>query len=290
MSGFVTRQDLTDQLREHYLGAPTPSVPGVFLTNVQVVSDGSSTVDAVYLSLATTAAARRLEACLLAVTRAEFQRVAKRIRAGEIWQRYSSRLWIVVSDPDLAGDAGQLPAGWGLMCPQPRSNRFRELRRASVRQDPDVDMSLVVALARRMEALRVDQIEQAEKATADEWNARLLAERSQSVLASIPLTERRRLDTLTALERQTGIRVSDLGVIDPPEGAITVHQWVSAFRASVGLVQSRDAADKSLHDCIEAIAEAMRHASAAKQLADDAHASLAEIGRDSADTPDIDQV
>ncbi len=202
----TTAGPLLAALRRHYIG-PDPLPGGVFLTEVQVPDAHTvRRADAVYLSF-TRAHGIGIDVCEVKVTHSDFVRELTNPVKAEAWWKYSTRWWIVSPSPTVT-PVEELPDGWGLMCPSNRGRRFKVHRPAAVRQ-PQVDLTLLIEIAKRMDTIRANEVRQVKHETEWEWQklSALRAEQEERAIALTP-AQQKRLDMIAEIERLAGVTLT----------------------------------------------------------------------------------
>lgn len=177
--------DLLGLLERHYIkpGAPFPG--GIFLPecgwnggNPEHPMAGGC--DALYVGFTSTSG-RILVGHELKVSRADWLNELKQPGKSDPWADQCHEWWLVVSDCAIV-QAGELPAGWGLMCPG------RSKTRMSVVTKPDrkpashrPSWTAVRSIMARQDTLRAQAIAAARRKATDEANAELAKRVEQQV-------------------------------------------------------------------------------------------------------------
>lgn len=277
---------LLQALRAHYIG-PEPLPGGVFLTEVQVPQvegRGIRRADALYLGF-TRSRGHSIDVHELKVTPADFRAELLNPLKAESWWRYSSRFWIVSPGPHVTPIA-DIPDGWGLMCPKARGRRFDILVKPAFRK-PEVDLSLLIEIAKRLDTMRADEVSAAVQKLRYEWQDKYNALRAERQEANIPAGVKERLEMLEAIEAAAGVKVDSIGtgagMWARRDGRLTtVPQLGEALRLAMQTVKATDQAGglidrvtKQLANIREDVETALTRASAARAAHDQLCSTLA---------------
>jgi hypothetical protein len=177
--------DLLALLERHYIkpGAPFPG--GIFLPECgwnggNYEHPGAGGCDALYVGFTSTSG-RILIGHELKVSRADWLNELKQPGKSDPWADQCHEWWLVVSDCAIV-QAGELPAGWGLMVPG------RSKTRMSVVTKPDrkpathrPSWTAVRSIMARQDTLRAQAISAARRKATDEANAELAKRVEQQV-------------------------------------------------------------------------------------------------------------
>ena len=228
---------LLDQLERHYIG-PEDLPGGVFLREVQKINEAGRTsrADAVYLSF-TRSRGWGIDVAEVKVTRADYLTELSKPAKAEAWWRHSSRFWIVSPGPDIT-PVDLLPEGWGLMCPQARGRRFK-VWKAPAERHPEVDLALLIEIAKKLDTIRAQAVYEARRAAEDDCRDRLRKAAEHRDAAQLNPTAVSKVRLLDELEEATGLR------LDPTSGTwwgggdlrtVTKPQFVEALKLALALV------------------------------------------------------
>lgn len=283
---------LLQALRAHYIG-PEPLPGGVFLTEVQVpqVEGGGSVrrADALYLGF-TRSRGHSIDVHEVKVTAGDFRAELLNPLKAESWWRYSTRFWLVSPGPHITPVA-DIPDGWGLMCPKARGRRFDILVKPEVRR-PEVDLALLIEIAKRLDTMRADAVSAAVDKLRYEWQDKYNALRAERVEATITPDVRGRLDVLAAIEAAAGFKIGDSGLNDyswarQHDRVATVGQFGAALALAMQLVKAGDQAGgvidrmtKQLIHLGEDVTAAQTRAAAALDAFEQLRAALAPPASD----------
>ena len=121
---------LLERLGRHYTGrrpGPTEPAGGVFLTEVGLNNGGRQRrVDAIHIGF-TASSGHLLRGHEVKVSPADWLQELDQPGKADTWASQCHEWWLVTPHPSIV-NAGELPAGWGHMVPDPRSkNRFKIL-------------------------------------------------------------------------------------------------------------------------------------------------------------------
>lgn len=201
MSAALT---LLNQLERHYIG-PEDLPGGVFLREVQMIREGRTRrADAVYLSF-TRSRGWGIDVAEVKVSRADYLTELNKPVKAEAWWQHSSRFWIVSPGPDIT-PVDLLPEGWGLMCPQARGRRFK-VWKAPAERTPEVDLALLIEIAKKLDTIRAQAVYEAKRAAEDDCRDRLRKAAEHREAAQMTGTAVAKVRLLDELEEATGLRL-----------------------------------------------------------------------------------
>lgn len=231
---------LLNQLERHYIG-PEDLPGGVFLRELQLVREGrTSRADAVYLSF-TRSRGWGIDVAEVKVSRADYlTELSKPVKA-EAWWRHSSRFWIVSPGPDVT-PVDLLPEGWGLMCPQARGRRFKVHRPAADRH-PEVDLALLIEIAKKLDTIRAQAVYEAKRAAEDVCRDRLRQATQTREASQMTPSAAARVRLVAELEEATGLTLDgNTGTWWGSGDFRTVHkaQFFDALKLALALVRNVD--------------------------------------------------
>lgn len=273
MSTTMTTAQLLEKLRTHYV--PDTSNPGgIFLPEVSFngIWGGEHSVstnrrcDAIWAGF-TSVSGRKLVGHELKVSRADWLKELRHQGKADPWADNCHQWWLVVPEPSIVKD-GELPEGWGLMCPyqgaSTRRKRFVIIAPAPVRNiTPSWDVvRSVMARATTLETTqRLRLVTQEVAAQLERRDA------ARAKIAPAPLTPQQRgllraVEQFTAL---TGITIAEYGdrirccthtmeantTITPGE----LYALVSSELTSAAVSQRMSRAQDSLEDALRLCAE-----------------------------------
>lgn len=245
---------LLDQLERHYIG-PEDLPGGVFLREVQMIRDGRTRrADAVYLSF-TRSRGWGIDVAEVKVSRADFLTELKSPVKAEAWWRHSSRFWIVSPGPDVT-PVDMLPEGWGLMCPQARGRRFK-VWQAPAERHPEVDLALLIEIAKKLDTIRVQALYEAKRTAEDVCRDRLRKAAEYRDAAQMNPAAVAKVRLLDELEEATGLR------LDPHTGTwwgrggdlntVGKAQFVDALKLALALVGNADEGRREARSVLQSL-------------------------------------
>ncbi|OBC14075.1 hypothetical protein A5784_30705 [Mycobacterium sp. 852013-50091_SCH5140682] len=163
--------DLLAQLERHYIKPSAPMPGGVFLPEVgQNGGWGSgSRADAVYVGF-TSSSGRILIGHELKISRSDWLNELNKPGKADAWADECHEWWLVVNDPAIVHEH-ELPAGWGLMSPSPRSKNRMQVHTPAVRKDPRVHRpawNAVRSIMARQDTLRAQAAEALRRAARED--------------------------------------------------------------------------------------------------------------------------
>jgi len=164
----MTTAELMRRLRRHYL-PETEMLPGGIL--VPEVGGNASYVtnrrcDAIHVGF-TSASGRILTGHELKVSRADWRHELDTLGKSDHWSD-ACHAWVVVAPSIDIVPVEEVPAGWGLMTPDPRSKRrFKTHVRPAIKQDHNPPWWAVRAVIARQDTLRANAERQRVKSAMD---------------------------------------------------------------------------------------------------------------------------
>lgn len=160
-------------LQRHYI-KPSADLPGgVFVPEVgQNGGWGSgSRCDAIYIGF-TNSSGRLLVGHELKVSRSDWLHELDQPGKADTWADECHEWWLVVPNTAIVAD-GELPAGWGLMTPNPRSKTRMIVNTKAARKDPATHRpgwDAVRSVFARVDTLRAQAIADGHRKARDEAN------------------------------------------------------------------------------------------------------------------------
>jgi hypothetical protein len=154
----VNTKELMQRLERHYIkpGAPLPG--GIFLPEVGWNNGGGQGgCDAIYVGFTSTSG-RVLTGHELKVSRADWVKEMESPGKADAWADQCHQWYLVVSDPDIVRE-GELPPGWGLMVPNPRTKTRMDVKvRPEHKLNHDPSWLAVRSIMARQDTLRAQAI------------------------------------------------------------------------------------------------------------------------------------
>jgi hypothetical protein len=161
----MTARELVDRLRAHYL--PTPKTPcgmpitaeqllpgAVLLTEVPSPGGGRRRVDALVVNL--TSARQGLDGFEVKVSRDDWQAELAAPAKADPWFAATHRWWVAAPSTEVVRPE-ELPAGWGLMVPTPRSaTRMKVVVRADT-HEPSVGWPVLWEIVKKIDRGRAGE-------------------------------------------------------------------------------------------------------------------------------------
>ncbi|MCI2424321.1 hypothetical protein MOQ72_43720 [Saccharopolyspora sp. K220] len=242
---------LLDQVRAHYCN-PKDVFPGViFVTEVEA-PHAARRADAIALGL--TRSQLFVDGIEIKVDRQDWLAELSDRTKADAWYRHTSRWWVAVPDPRIV-HPGELPPGWGLMCPSTRRNsrRMKIVAEPEVR-DPILDYPAVAQWLKKIDSARGQEvqrgIEEATRRIRAEEHARAEKNRARQPVMSWRDQELR--DLGQRLVDRTGMETVDLlGRLKNPDIGPLVRAAIECSPAIGGVTADRflrDRLSRALHD------------------------------------------
>lgn len=193
MSARETTKSLLQLLERHYI-KPGPFPGGVFVPECGINGSGSqSRADALYVGFTSTSG-RLLVGHEIKVSRADWRKELDTAGKADFWADNCHQWFIVAPGPEIVPKE-EVPAGWGLMYPSPRTKtRMQIVLRPDTHKDRVPSWDAVRSILGRLDTLR---------ATRDESYRRQLDERLRKEI------EQRVADRLATTRAGRGLTRAD---------------------------------------------------------------------------------
>lgn len=205
MSDRETTKDLLERLRRHYI-KPGPMPGGVFVPECGINGGAQTRADALYVGFTSTSG-RLLVGHEIKVSRADWRKELDSAGKADFWADNCHQWYIVAPSTDIVPPE-ELPHGWGLMVPNPRTTTRMDIKVKAVTDTTRTpSWNATRSILARLDTLRAQhdvdvQQKATDKARAD-MEERYAARTEQSLTAA----QRGRLDALTRLEEALGVQV-----------------------------------------------------------------------------------
>jgi hypothetical protein len=205
----VRAQDLLERLRRHYI-KPGPMPGGIFLAECGINGGASSQrVDAVHVGF-TSASGRILTGHEIKVSRGDWLHELDRSNKADRWAD-QCHAWYVVAPSVEIVKPEELPHGWGLMVPNPRTTTRMDIRVKATVKTHDVGQHnpswlIVRSIMARYDTLRATAIEEARRKHADESRREIAQAREEFAARGAAMSdpELGRLSQLLARAKREG--------------------------------------------------------------------------------------
>ncbi len=225
----MTAKELLARLRRHYI-KPGPYPGGIFIPECGINGPGDqSRADALYVGLTSTSG-RLLVGHELKVSRSDWLKELDTAGKADFWADNCHAWYVVAPGPQVAPKE-EIPEGWGLMYPNPRTTtRMQVIVKAPVHADRTPSWQAMRSIMGRVDTLNTQAAAQVHSEALDDARkqAREEQERRNRADGRLTTAERERLDMLTRLEQFVGGPVKGY-VIDGEDG-VDVRQLAAALR------------------------------------------------------------
>jgi len=207
----MTSKALLDLLHRHYI-KPGPMPGGVFIPECGINGAGSqSRADALYVGFTSTSG-RLLVGHELKVSRSDWLRELDKVGKADFWADNCHQWWIVAPGPEVAPKE-ELPAGWGLLYPSPRTKtRMQVVVKAQTHTDRNPSWTAVRSIMARLDTLRATHDARVEQAALEKARQRAEEEQRRRAEAagrlSLTPEQAERLQVLDRLEQLLGSTVA----------------------------------------------------------------------------------
>lgn len=152
--------ELIEALRRHYIAAGEPSPGGVFAAEVGINGNWGKgrRCDALYAGF-TSQSGRILIGHEVKVSRADWNHEREQLDKADEWAD-QCHAWYLVAPSMAIIPAAEVPAGWGLMVPDPRAKRrFKHVVKAHVHKERTPSWDSVRSMMARMDTLRAKEMQ-----------------------------------------------------------------------------------------------------------------------------------
>jgi len=228
----VDTRELSERLRRHYIKPGQPLPGGVFLTEVQSPRSsygaGGRRIDALYIGF-TSSRGHMIEGHELKVSRSDWLHELDQAHKAEEWWSHCHKWWVVASDSSIVKPE-ELPEGWGLMVPNPRTKtRMDVIVKASVKE-PIVTFELLLEIAKKLDTMRSEAVHKArveirEEALVDARHKASTEQEQETRRNAKAARELRELQDLTGLDLTGAWYTSGAEYVSRKEAATLLRQW-----------------------------------------------------------------
>ena len=241
--GTMTTAELNDLLHAHFIRPEDrlnqAGAGAVYLTEVTAPGNSGRRADAVHIGLWQSRGAGRIDVCELKVSRADFRRELDKPQKAEAWWPYSTTFCIVspgvhITPPD------ELPAGWGLMVPNPRGRRFKTIVKPAERE-PKLTIDLLMTLLKNTETTRVNDLRRQEQQMREQHYQKVQEVRRERGMVSPK--DVKRLDLLERLEKAMDMELGEYAWRDQLEPEQAAEGLAAFMRGHAARQQARQTAE-----------------------------------------------
>lgn len=238
---------LVDRIRAHYIRPikvqqgghlrEDDLLPGtVVLTEVPAPGPSGRRIDALAIGL--TRARAGLDGFEIKVSRSDWLHELDQARKADAWFGHTHRWWVVAPSTAIV-HVEELPEGWGLMVPDPRSSRRLKVVEKAASRTPILDWPVLWEIVKKLDRGRADEV----KAVADLVREHMRAEgREQAKRGGLemhsPNSDRVRIGI--ALSEMTGMEPFDLRWALEQGSSWTQEALTAVFAAARATKQRRD--------------------------------------------------
>lgn len=220
---------LIDRLRRHYIDPGQDFPGGIFAHEVGWNGNAAGTTrcDAIYIGFTATSG-RMMVGHEVKVSRSDWRRELDKKTKADRWHDACHAWYVVAPSTDIV-PVEELPAGWGLLIPNPRSKvRMQVVVKAAERIDYQPPWDAVRSVLGRYDTLRAETIHRAAKKAQDKAREQLLADRRTSGRPPMTAEHEGRLAALDRLEKALGVKVSEWRY-QPRDGEVPAEHLAAAL-------------------------------------------------------------
>jgi hypothetical protein len=202
----MTAKTVLERLQRHYI-KPGDLPGGVFVPECGINgSGGQSRADALYVGFTSTSG-RLLIGHEIKVSRADWRKELDSAGKADFWADNSHAWYIVAPGPEIVPKE-ELPDGWGLMYPNPRTKtRMNVVVKATVHRDRIPSWDAVRSIMARVDTLRAQHDVKVKQAALEDARKRVIEEQARVAPTKLTPEQRGRLTTLDRLEDLLGAKV-----------------------------------------------------------------------------------
>lgn len=205
-----TSGTLLERLQRHYIDPGQAFPGGIFTHEVGWNGNaaGSTRCDAIYIGFTATSG-RLMVGHEIKVSRSDWRRELDKKSKADRWHDACHAWYIVAPSSDIV-PVEELPAGWGLLVPNPRSKvRMQVVVKATERTEHQPPWPAVRSVLARYDTLRAEAIYQATQQAKDKAREQALEQIRQSGRPLITPAQESRLAALDILEEVLGVAVTE---------------------------------------------------------------------------------
>lgn len=207
MSDRETTADLLARLRRHYIKPGQPLPGGVFVPECGINGGSQTRCDALYAGFTSTSG-RLLVGHEIKASRADWRKELDSAGKADRWAD-NCHAWYIVAPSTEIVPPEELPNGWGLMVPNPRTTtRMSVVVKAEVHSDRNPSWQLCRSILARLDTLRAQHDaevrQRANEQALAEAEKRMSSRRGEGITAH----QQQRIDMLDRLEAELDVEVA----------------------------------------------------------------------------------
>lgn len=257
----LTTAQLNDLLHAHFIRPEdrlNPAGAGaVYLTEVTAPGNSGRRADAVHIGLWQSRGAGRIDVCELKTSRSDFRRELDKPAKAEAWWPYSTTFSIVSPGVDITPPE-ELPAGWGLMVPNPRGGRrFKTVVKPEERE-PTLSIGLLMTLLKNTETTRTNALQMQKQQMREQHYKEVQDIRRERGM--VAPKDVKRLDLLERLEKAMDMQLGEYAWRDQLEPEHAAAGLAAFMRGEAARVQAREQAERQARDLEHVAARAAEEA------------------------------
>ncbi|MGW4528364.1 hypothetical protein [Amycolatopsis sp. NPDC004378] len=238
---------MLERIRAHYI-KPIKVQPGghvreddllpgaVVLAEVPAPGTSGRRIDALAIGL--TRARAGLDGFEIKVSRNDWLHELDQARKADAWFGHTHRWWVVAPSTEIVRSE-ELPEGWGLMVPDPRSARRLKVVTKAATRTPILDWSVLWEIAKKLDRNRADEVKAAAAAVREHMLAETAEQVKRAALAMhSPTSDQTRIGI--ALAEATGLEPWDLSYTLEQSTSWTQEALTAIFAAARATERRRD--------------------------------------------------
>lgn len=257
----LTTPMLNDLLHAHFIAprdrTDLAGAGAVYLTEVTAPGNSNRRADAVHIGLWSSRGGGRIDVCELKTSRSDFRRELEQPAKAEAWWPYSTTFSIVSPGVDIT-PPDELPAGWGLMVPNPRGGRrFKTIVKPAERE-PKLTIGLLLTLLKNTETTRTSALRHQAQQMQDQHYKQIQEVRRER--GNVSPQDVKRLDLLERLEKAMDIQLGEYPWRDQLEPESAAEGLAVFMRGHAARQQAREVAERDARNLEDLAARAAAEA------------------------------
>jgi hypothetical protein len=206
MSDRARTSDLLARLQRHHI-KPGPMPGGVFVPECGINGNVQTRADALYVGFTSTSG-RILVGHEIKVSRADWRKELDTAGKADFWAD-NCHAWYVVAPSIEVVPPEELPHGWGLMVPNPRTTTRMDIKvKATVHPEREPSWQATRSILARLDTLRGSRELEVQRQADEKARAQADKRITERAERSLTTDQRNRLEALDRLEQALGVKLS----------------------------------------------------------------------------------